>query len=254
MFEQAILATPQDGARGMSFAASMGMQMLLLGTALVVPLFLIEGPSVARLNALVMAPPSPPPPPAPVQLVAVPKTLIARMFDGARLIAPSRIPTQTPDIIEDTGAPPQVGSAGVVGGTGQPGVDGVLGSLLRGMQEAAPPPVAPNPQVAERKQELPAPVQRIKVGGGVQSAKLIHRVMPVYPPLARQARISGTVKLMGILSREGRIIQLQVLSGHPLLTSAALEAVRQWIYQPTLLNGEPVEVVAPIDVNFILGQ
>jgi protein TonB len=78
--------------------------------------------------------------------------------------------------------------------------------------------------------------------------------MPVYPPLARQVRVSGVVKLMGIISREGRIIQLQVLSGHPLLIAAAVDAVRQWVYQPTLLNHEPVEVVAPIDVNFILAQ
>ena len=91
------------------------------------------------------------------------------------------------------------------------------------------------------------------MGGKVQEAKLIHRVMPTYPPLARQARISGVVKLQGIIGKDGRIRELQLLSGHPLLAQAALDAVRQWVYSPTFLNNEPVEVIAPIDVNFTLG-
>ena len=78
--------------------------------------------------------------------------------------------------------------------------------------------------------------------------------MPVYPPLARQMRLSGTVRLEGVISRTGQVINLQVVSGHPMLTSAALDAVRQWIYSPTLLNGEPVEVIAPIEVHFTLSQ
>jgi protein TonB len=85
-------------------------------------------------------------------------------------------------------------------------------------------------------------------------AKIVKRVIPTYPPLAKQARISGTVRLEGVISREGRIVNLQVLYGHPLLTQAALQAVGQWLYQPTLLNGEPVEVIAPIDVHFTLSQ
>jgi periplasmic protein TonB len=78
--------------------------------------------------------------------------------------------------------------------------------------------------------------------------------MPVYPPLARQARIAGAVMLEGIIARDGTVKNLRVLSGHPLLAGAALEAVRQWRYRPTLLNGEPVEVIAPIAVNFVLGR
>jgi TonB family C-terminal domain len=88
----------------------------------------------------------------------------------------------------------------------------------------------------------------------VQAAKLIRQVTPVYPPLARQARIAGTVRLTAIISREGAIQNLQVMSGHPLLTAAALDAVKQWLYQPTLLNEEPVEVITQIDVNFTLSR
>jgi protein TonB len=106
----------------------------------------------------------------------------------------------------------------------------------------------------EKKKEEVRQTQRIRVGGNVQAAMLMRQTRPVYPPLARQARIQGTVKLQAIISRDGTIQQLQVMSGHPLLVPSALEAVKQWVYKPTLLNGEPVEVVTVIDVNFTLSQ
>ena len=83
-------------------------------------------------------------------------------------------------------------------------------------------------------------------------ARLVRRREPVGPPLARQARISGTVELTGVIGVDGRIRELQVGNAHPLLARAALEAVRQWVYEPTLLNGKPVEVIAPITLNFVL--
>jgi protein TonB len=89
---------------------------------------------------------------------------------------------------------------------------------------------------------------------GVQAAKLTRQVKPVYPPLAVQARISGTVRLAAVIGRDGSIQNLRVVSGHPLLTAAALDAVRQWRYLATLLNGEPMEVITQIDVNFTLGR
>jgi protein TonB len=76
----------------------------------------------------------------------------------------------------------------------------------------------------------------------------------VYPPLARQARIAGAVHLAALISADGRIRNLQVISGHPMLTQAALQAVSEWTYKPTLLNGEPVEVLTEITVNFTLNQ
>jgi protein TonB len=88
----------------------------------------------------------------------------------------------------------------------------------------------------------------------VQSAKLVRQPRPNYPPLAKQARISGVVKLSAVIGKDGTIRELQTISGHPLLVPAALEAVKQWVYQPTLLNGEPVEVQTQIDVNFTLSQ
>jgi protein TonB len=86
----------------------------------------------------------------------------------------------------------------------------------------------------------------------VQPARVLHRVEPIYPALARTARISGTVELTGVIATDGRIRELRVISGHPFLAQAALEAVRHWVYEPTVLNGEAVEVVAPITVTFRL--
>ena len=92
------------------------------------------------------------------------------------------------------------------------------------------------------------------MGGNVQAAKLIRQPKPIYPPLAKQARISGHVMLNAIIGKDGTIQNLTVASGHPLLVQNAMEAVKQWVYQPTLLNGEAVEVVTQIDVNFTLSQ
>lgn len=114
------------------------------------------------------------------------------------------------------------------------------GGLSRSSSAPPPPPPPPPPG-------SPAP-QRIQLDPQVQERKLIHKVDPVYPPLASQARISGTVRLTVIIGKDGRVANITVVSGHPLLIPAAIEAVKQWVYQPTLLNGNPVEVMAPVDV------
>jgi protein TonB len=88
----------------------------------------------------------------------------------------------------------------------------------------------------------------------VEAARPIFAPKPVYPPLAIIARIQGTVRLEAIINKDGTIQDLKVLSGHPLLVKAAIEAVARWRYQPTLLNGDPVEVLTEIDVNFCLPQ
>ena len=94
--------------------------------------------------------------------------------------------------------------------------------------------------------------QRIRVGGNVQKFNLIHEVPPVYPPLAKAARIQGSVQFTAIIGKDGQVRNLQLISGHPLLVEAARTAVEQWQYKPTLLNGQPVEVVTQVDVNFTL--
>jgi protein TonB len=171
-----------------------------------------------------------------------------RQFDAGKLLAPKSIPKDIANIKEEDLPPPS--SAGVVGGIpgGVPGgAGGVMGGILGSVPNAAPPP--PPPVV--KKEAGP---QRIRVGGNVQAANLIRKVTPVYPPLAKQARIQGTVRFTAIIGKDGTIQNLQLVSGHPLLVESARQAVTQWQYKPTLLNGEPVEVVTQIDVNFTLSQ
>lgn len=229
--------------------------MLVLGTVLLIPLLIVEGPSVVRLSTMLMAPPAPPPPPPPaVKLVEVPAQIARSMFSGARLLAPITIPRRIAEI-HDQEMPPDPGlmSTGVAGSIPGGAPDGVLGSILdQARQVVAPPKEPPKPVVRDTPVEK-APA-RIRVSSGVQEARLVSRVIPVYPQLAKAARISGVVKLIGIIARDGHINQLQVISGHPLLVPAAVDAVKKWVYQPTLLSGEPVEVIAPIDVNFTLSQ
>lgn len=132
-------------------------------------------------------------------------------------------------------------------GAGVPG--GVIGSIGIGPVVAAPP--KPPAAAVQQSAKTPAPIRQ---GGSVMEAKILKRVMPIYPPLAKNARISGRVRLMSIIAKDGTIQKLELIEGHPLLVAAALEAVKQWVYRPTLLNGEPVDVIAPIEVNFTLTQ
>jgi protein TonB len=102
--------------------------------------------------------------------------------------------------------------------------------------------------------EVPTGPKQIKVGGNVQAANLLKKITPLYPALAKSARIQGTVRFTAIIGKDGTIQNLQLISGHPMLVQSATDAVKQWIYKPTLLNGEPVEVITQIDVNFTLSQ
>jgi TonB family protein len=112
---------------------------------------------------------------------------------------------------------------------------------------AGPPPPPPPPVKAIDKRSEP-----LRVGGNVQAANLVKKVAPEYPALAKSARIQGTVGFTAVIAKDGTISDLQLIDGHPLLVDAASNAVKQWVYKPTLINGEPVEVITRIDVNFTL--
>jgi len=163
-------------------------------------------------------------------------------MEAGKLVAPKAIPKDV-KIIKEEEAPPDMGgmAGGVPGGVAGGSMGGVIGGVIGGAGSGAPPPPK-------------ASLKRVTVGGNVQAARLINKVQPLYPPLARQTRISGTVKLHAIIGKDGTVQRLEVQSGHPLLVQAAQDAVRQWRYQPTLLNGEPVEVDTEIDVIFSLAQ
>ena len=219
---------------------------ILVGLFVLVPLIYTEALPSAQLMTFLAAPPPPPPPPPPP---AAPAPRIVRRVTVQDIM---KAPTVIPKTIARPDAAPAPASAvGVVGGIpggvsgGQFG--GVLGSVLGGvLSTASAPPPPPPPKAATPK--------RIRVGGQVEGARLIYQPKPEYPPLAKMARIQGTVRLEAIISKDGTIQDLRVVSGHPLLVKSALEAVQRWRYQPTLLNGEPVEVVTEVDVNFTLAE
>jgi len=124
----------------------------------------------------------------------------------------------------------------------RPQPNGDLALLIRPLDEA-PQPAAQ--QVAP---------QRLRIGGNIAATKLINQPKPVYPAEAKQERVQGTVSLRAVIGKDGTIQDLAVISGHPLLAPSALQAVQQWVYQPTLLNGNPVEVETQIDVHYTLSQ
>jgi protein TonB len=160
---------------------------------------------------------------------------------NGELRTPTKIPKKVEMIKEEEAPPPVMASAGVVGGVpgGVPG--GQMGGVIGGIISSTP--------VAVPKVATP---QRVRVSQGVSQGLLIHRVQPMYPPLARQARIQGTVVLQAEISKDGTIENLRLISGHPMLAPSAIEAVRQWRYKPYFLNGEPVAVETQITVNFTL--
>jgi protein TonB len=191
-----------------------------------------------------LSPPRPAPQ-LPIQRpAAAPKPVqVAREFDMSRLKAPADIPKHAAIIADEL---PPAASAPASSRDGVPG--GVPGMRI---EDALPGPPPPPPAVPVEA-AAPAPQERIKIGGRLQAARLIHRVLPVYPPLARQAHIQGPVQLTAVIGKDGEIRELRVVSGNPLLAPAAMDAVRQWRYAPAYLNEQPVEVVTEITVIFTL--
>lgn len=223
-------------------------EVIIIGVLVLIPLIYTEALPKAQLMTFLAAPPPPPPPPPP-PAAAPPPRIVHRVTVEDVMRQPTVIPRTIAQVKDEPEPPPN--SVGVVGGVpgGVPGgqMGGVLGGVIGGVLSAAaapPPPPPPKPQTPKR----------IRVGGQVESAKLIFQPKPEYPPLAKMARIQGVVRLDAIISKDGTIQDLKVISGHPLLVKAALDAVQRWRYQPTLLNGDAVEVATEIDVNFTLAE
>ncbi len=241
MFEQSVIDT--SGRRSGALAASVTAQTIAVGIMILIPLLYNDRlPLVQPLIPLILPISTPPPLPEPAETSAMPSPrpsiLPTRVFHlPARPETSSAAPVGT--IATDALPPSGYGGGSPIGVPFSTGIE-----MPRIIVSSPPaPPVVTKP-----------PDQPHAVGGDVQAAKLIRRVVPVYPPIARQAHVSGTVRLTGIIAKDGAIRQLQVISGNPLLVRAAVDAVRQWLYKPTLLNGEAVEVIAPIDVIFTLSQ
>jgi protein TonB len=226
--------------RGLTTTLSFAFQVVLVGVLVLIPLLFTEAlPKTQLMTFLVAPPPPPPPPPPPAASVKIVKQIQTDTVKG-QLRTPTKIPEKVLMIKEDEATPPVMSASGVVGGVpgGVPG--GQMGGVIGGIISSAP--VVPKV----------ATPQRVRVSQGVTQGLLLRKIQPAYPPLARQARIQGPVVLQAEIGKDGSIQNLRLISGHPMLAPAAIEAIKQWKYKPYILNGEPVEVETTITFNFTL--
>ncbi len=241
MFEDSLLDNKIRTRRKSATLLSFVLQGILIGIVVLIPLIFTEAlPLKEMTETVLVAPPPPPPPPPPAaKTPAVVKPVVSEMTTTGSLRTPTQIPKNVA-MIKESAAPPPT-TAGVMGGVpgGVPGgqMGGVVGGVIGAVPTAAPKLVAP---------------QRVRVSQGVTEGNLMRKVTPEYPPLARQAHVQGAVVLSAVIGKDGSIQNLQVVSGHPMLSSAAINAVKQWRYKPYILNGQPVEVETTITVNFTL--
>jgi len=242
MFADSLLDSPwaDRSRRGWTTLVSFALQAAAAGVLLLLPLLYTQGLPQFQLMAALVAPTPPPAPPAPGPTRNA-HANTSNMSSQGQVIAPRFVPREILDVDETSAPPPvDIGGLSVPGSTGNPMArNGVLDSIGRGLNVVVPPPT-PTPSAH------PPRVSRMMEGN------LIYRVQPQYPPLARQARVQGIVVLRAMISRQGKIENLQVVSGHPLLVQSAMDAVLQWRYRPYYLNNEPVEVETQVTVNFTL--
>ncbi len=227
---------PKEARRAWAWLLTLALHALALAAVVVVPL-LREEPLPSKdgstlqaffADPIVASAPPPPPPPAPKAAATIRQT---PRDSAAGFTAPLAVPSGVPQEASlDLGI-----EGGIPGGVdgGVPG--GVVGGIVGGL-DAAPPP----------------PPRLVNVGSVVHPPRKVKDVAPVYPDVARQARIQGVVVLECTIGTNGRVEDLHVLSGLPILDSAAIEAVRQWVYTPTLLDGVPVRVLMDVTVTFAL--
>ncbi len=234
MFEDSLIESggKLKDKRAITTTISFIFQLCLIAFLVLVPLLYTEALPKAQLMTFLVAPPPPAPPAAAVKVVHVVQTNL----DEGRLRTPTKIPTKIEMIAEE--APAISGVVGDVPG-GIPGgtPNGVMRSIISSTLPAVPKVAKPT---------------RVRVSQGVTQGLLLRKVNPTYPALARAARVQGSVLLQAEISKTGDIENLHLISGHPMLAPAAIEAVKQWKYKPYVLNGEPVDVETQITVNFTL--
>jgi protein TonB len=250
LFTDSLLETSggQRKLRTWATCVSFALQCILISILALVPLWFTDVlPSQEIVTFLVAPSPPPPPPPPAAPAAAVKVVKVATDIVNGQLRTPGRIPAKVQMIKEAEAPPPIATTGGVLGGVpgGIPGgqMGGVIGGIIGTGSHLPVLPVLSKP--------VP-PIQRVRVSQGVTKGMIVHRIEPTYPRLAQQARIQGVVVLTAIIDKDGNIQNLRLVSGHPMLASAAIDAVKQWRYKPFLLGGQPVEVETTVTVNFRL--
>ncbi len=243
MFAQSMLETSwgQRTRQSWTTLTSFGVQAVVIAALLILPLWRTVGLPPARVLPTPVTL-SAPPPVGPVVQHQNMGMIVPRSLDENVIAAPREIPRDIPTI-DEASAPPQISPSpsGTRDGTGNGSGDGVWRALGDSIARPAPLPMP-----------APAPVDRVFRSSDLLAGSLVRRVQPAYPALARSARIQGTVVLSAVISKAGTMENLRVVSGHPLLVAAAMEAVSQWRYRPYILNHEPIEVETQIIVSFSL--
>jgi len=251
LFSEILLeaSSSRHPSRGLKLLSSIGLHILVLLALLLPPLYFTDTLDLRHFTQtfLVAPPPPPPPPPAPQGVVKSNAAARRVLVTGGKLIAPTAVPSRIV-ILKEEPLPPEVGN-GVAGGVpgGVPG--GQMGGVIGGVISDASRTNLPMP--------LPTTVQPkapIRVGGRVRPPRLLSKPSPIYPPLAKQTRVQGIVSIDAVIDSEGNVVEMSIVSGHPLLISAALDAVKNWKYEPTYLNDQAVAVQLIVTVTFQLGE
>ncbi|MCU1339458.1 MAG: TonB family protein [Bryobacterales bacterium] len=243
MFNQTFVDGVGKTNKSWTVTVSFLVQIGIIGVLVILPLIFTDVLPKAQLVSLLQAPappppPPPPPPPTPVKVIKVPP----RQFDAGKLMAPKAIPKDIA-IIKEEELPPSVSSVAVIGVPG--GVPGGTPSIGNLAGIAPPPPPPPPPPPKENKP--------VTVGGKVFEGRIVKRVPPDYPRVAKLARVQGAVRYTAVIGKDGKIRDLKYVSGPAMLaTPEVMRAVSEWEYQPYLLNNEPVDVITEITVNFVL--
>ncbi len=253
VFLNALLETPTTRSvrrSPLQWAAATGLHVVILAALIIVPLYTTGTIQLDNYkDTRLVGPPAAPPPPPP----AAGRTVAAHItpnkgpnltYPLGRVTARDSIPKTIS--LDNAVAAPDLG--GVVGGVpgGVPGgqLGGSLGGVIGGTGSSIPVP--PPPQ--------PATKRIVRVGSNLKAPRQTFSVQPEYSVLARQTHVSGTVVVNAVIDEHGNVVGARALSGHPLLIPAALKAVLQWKYEPTLLNGTPVAVEMEVTVHFNLGS
>lgn len=204
---------------------------------------------VDALDVQSMLAPPPPPPAAPPPAQTV---VVKNIPEVTTFTAPTKPPEKIPDPTTVQSKPVvSAVSTGVPGGVPGGVTGGVPGGVVGSKGDDAPPPPPPPPATKPTPEPTPVP-KKINVSGGVLQGSALRKPAPVYPPIAKAARAAGAVQVQVTISEDGRVIDAQVVSGHPLLRDAALQAARQWVFKPTELSGVPVKVQGVLTFNFTL--
>ena len=241
MFNQTFVEAHQAAKKSYAVALSVLIQLAVLTLLTLAPLAYREILPAIQLRNLLIAPR---PPVVAKRINEYHANPATRSFHLTKWVSPMLLQRKPLTTDEAPPAPDFGAATGLAQGSADSQGSDVLG-LVPSTRAPAPPPPAPKTEPAG----MP-----VKLGGVVAEANLLHRVQPIYPPLAKSARVQGAVQFTAVISTNGTIEKLELLRGHPLLIAAAKDAILQWRYRPTLLNGHPTEVITEITVNFTLSQ